>query len=67
MIAGPTGSPDARSHKTVVARWSAIPTPSTLPASASVARATARTDDATLAASTSTKEGAGVEASTASE
>ncbi len=37
---GPTGSPVARSHTTVEARWLAMPTASTGPPSASAARAT---------------------------
>jgi len=45
-------------------RWLAIPTPSTRPAAASVARATSSTADAMAPASNSTNPGAGDDGST---
>jgi hypothetical protein len=60
---GPTGSPLARSHTIVDARWLVIPTASTdSPASTSVAHASAASAIAT--GSNSTRPGAGEEGST---
>ena len=59
-MAGATGTPVARSHSTVEARWLVMPTASTGPASASVARAAASTASAISVASNSTSPGNGV-------
>ncbi len=60
----PTGSPVARSHTMVEARWLAMPTPSTGPASARLRRATSRAASAMAVASNSTRPGNGVDGST---
>ncbi len=59
-MAGATGAPVPRSHSTVEARWLVMPTASTGPPSASVARAAASTAAAISAASNSTSPGKGV-------
>ena len=59
--AGPTGSPVARSHTIVEARWLAMPTAPTGPPSARAAVATSRTEAASSPASNSTSPGNGVD------
>ena len=59
-MAGATGSPVARSHTMVEARWLVMPTASTGPPAASAARATSSTAAAISAASNSTRPGNGV-------
>ena len=60
----PTGSPVARSQTTVEARWSAMPTTATGPASFSERVATSSTAAAMALASNSTRPGNGVSGST---
>src|SRR5579859_1062179 len=62
---GPTGSPVARSHTIVDARWLAMPSASTGPPAARVALVTSRAAAARAVASNSTRPGAGVSGSTA--
>ncbi len=61
---GPTGSPVARSHTMVDARWLVMPTAATGPPSASAARATSSAASAISVASNSTRPGAGEEGRT---
>ena len=61
---GATGTPVARSHTMVEARWLAMPTASTGPPSARLAEATSTTAAAMAAASNSTSPGKGVSGST---
>ena len=61
---GATGTPVGRSQTMVEARWLAMPTPSTGPASARLRRATARAASAISRASNSTRPGTGVEGRT---
>ncbi len=61
---GPIGSPVARSHTMVDARWLAMPTASTGPPSASERPATSRTASAIAEASNSTSPGNGVSGNT---